>query len=94
MLLFNDGKMSQYKLGIVRIKVFMKFLFQLSLSKYRIRSKRSKPSKIVRDNDKGNILNFNASLALASPHCKINWMTCSNVVLPSSPINLENSGTL
>jgi hypothetical protein len=33
-------------------------------------------------------------LALASPHCKINWSTCSNVVLPSSPLNLENSGTL
>jgi hypothetical protein len=28
--------------------------------------------KIVADNDKVNILNFNTSLALASPHCKIN----------------------
>jgi hypothetical protein len=28
--------------------------------------------KAVPDNDKGNIINFNASLALASPHCKIN----------------------
>jgi hypothetical protein len=43
--------------------------------------------KAVPDNDKGNILNFNVSLALASPHCKINWPTCSNVVLPSSPLN-------
>jgi hypothetical protein len=50
--------------------------------------------KVVPDKDKGNILNFNASLALASPHCKINWSTCSNVILPSSPLNLENSGTL
>jgi hypothetical protein len=50
--------------------------------------------KAVPDNDKGNILNFNASLALASPHCKIKWPTCSNVVLPSSLLNLENSGTL
>jgi hypothetical protein len=39
--------------------------------------------KAVPDNDKGNILNFNVSLALASAHCKINWLTCSNVVLPS-----------
>jgi hypothetical protein len=30
------------------------------------------PDNDVPDNDKGNILNFNASLALASPHCKIN----------------------
>jgi hypothetical protein len=44
----------------------------------------------VPDNDKGNILNFNVSLALSSPHYKINWTTCSNVVLPSSPLNLEN----
>jgi hypothetical protein len=36
--------------------------------------------KAMSDNDKGNILNFNASLELASPHCKINWPTCSNVV--------------
>jgi hypothetical protein len=50
--------------------------------------------KAVPDSDKGNILNFNTSLALASPHCKINWPTCSNVVLPSSPLNLENSGSL
>jgi hypothetical protein len=50
--------------------------------------------KVVSDKDKGNILNFNASLALASAHCKINWPTCSNVILPSSPLNLENSGTL
>jgi hypothetical protein len=50
--------------------------------------------KAMPDNDKGNILSSNASLALASPHCKINWPTCSNVVLPSSPLNLENSGTL
>jgi hypothetical protein len=28
--------------------------------------------KAVPDNDKGNILNFNTSLALASPHYKIN----------------------
>jgi hypothetical protein len=27
------------------------------------------------------------SLALTSPHCKINWPTCSNVVLPSCPLN-------
>jgi hypothetical protein len=50
--------------------------------------------KAVPDNDKGNILNFNMSLTLALPHCKINWPTCSNVVLPSSPLNLQNSGTL
>jgi hypothetical protein len=50
--------------------------------------------KAVSDNDKENILNFNASFALASPHCKIDWPTCSNVVLPFSPLNLENSGTL
>jgi hypothetical protein len=49
--------------------------------------------KVAPDKDKGNILNFNASLALASPHCKINCPTCSNVVLSSSPLNLENSGT-
>jgi hypothetical protein len=45
--------------------------------------------KAVSDNDKANILNFNASLALASPHCKINWPICSNVVLPSFPLNLK-----
>jgi hypothetical protein len=50
--------------------------------------------KVVPDNDKRNILSFNASLALASPNCKINWPTYSNVVLPSSPQKLENSGTL
>jgi hypothetical protein len=50
--------------------------------------------KGVPDKDKGNILNFNASLAIASPYYKINWPTCSNVVLPSSPLNFENSGTL
>jgi hypothetical protein len=33
-------------------------------------------------------------LALALPHYKINWPTCSNVILPSSSLNLENSGTL
>jgi hypothetical protein len=31
--------------------------------------------KAVPDNDKGNILNFNVSLALASPNYKINWST-------------------
>jgi hypothetical protein len=46
------------------------------------------------DKDKGNILNFNASLTLASPYCKITWTTCCNVVLPSSPLNFENLGTL
>jgi hypothetical protein len=45
MLLFNGGKMWQSKLGIAKIKVFMEFLFYLSPSKYRIRSKRSKSSK-------------------------------------------------
>jgi hypothetical protein len=50
--------------------------------------------KVVQDNDKENILNFSALLALASPQSKRNWPTCSNVVLPSSPLNLENSGTL
>jgi hypothetical protein len=34
------------------------------------------------------------SLALASPHYKINWPTYFNMVLSSSPLNLENSGTL
>jgi hypothetical protein len=48
----------------------------------------------VLDNDKGNIISFNSSLALASPHCKINWPTYSNVVLPSSTLNLENSVTI
>jgi hypothetical protein len=32
-------------------------------------------AKAVLDNEKGNVLNFNASLALASPHYKINWPT-------------------
>jgi hypothetical protein len=50
--------------------------------------------KAVPNNDKGNILNFNASLALASPHCKINWPIYSNVVLPSSLLNLEKAGIL
>jgi hypothetical protein len=50
--------------------------------------------KAVPNNDKENILNFNTLLELASPHYKINWPTCSNVVLSSSPLNLENSGTL
>jgi hypothetical protein len=82
----------------------MKLMFYLSPSKYRIRNKKSKPSKssarevnqvkAVLDKDKGNILNFSASLALASPYCKINWPIGSNVVLSSSPLNLENSGTL
>jgi hypothetical protein len=49
--------------------------------------------KAVPDKDNRNIFNFNTSLALASPHCKINWPTCSNVVLPYSPLNIENSGT-
>jgi hypothetical protein len=53
-----------------------------------------KKVKAVPDNDKGNILSFSASLALASPHCKINWPTCSNGVLPSSPLNFENLETL
>jgi hypothetical protein len=44
--------------------------------------------KAVSDKDKENILNFNVSLALASQHCKINWSTCSNVVL-SPPIKLR-----
>jgi hypothetical protein len=52
------------------------------------------PITHMSDKDKGNILNFNVSLALASPHCKINWPTYSNVVFPSSLLNLENSGTL
>jgi hypothetical protein len=51
-------------------------------------------AKIVPDNDKGNIHSFNASLALASLHYKINWPISSNVVLPSSSLNLKNSGTL
>jgi hypothetical protein len=50
--------------------------------------------KAVLDNNKGNILNFNVILPLTSPYCKINWPTCSNMVLSSSPRNLENSGTL
>jgi hypothetical protein len=50
--------------------------------------------KVVPEKDKGNILNFIMSLALASPHSKINWPTCSNMVLSSSPLNLENSGTI
>jgi hypothetical protein len=50
--------------------------------------------KVVPDNNKGNILSLNTSLELVSPHCKINWPTCSNVVLPSSPQNLENSEIL
>jgi hypothetical protein len=50
--------------------------------------------KAVPDKDKGNILNFSALLALASLQCKINRPTCSNVILSSSPLNLENSGTL
>jgi hypothetical protein len=50
--------------------------------------------KVVSDNDKENILNFKASLELASPHCKINWPTCPSVILPSFPLNFENSGTL
>jgi hypothetical protein len=48
----------------------------------------------VPDNDKANILNFIVSLALVSPHYKINWPTCSNVFLPSSLLNLANLGTL
>jgi hypothetical protein len=50
--------------------------------------------KAVPGNDKRNILDFKESLVLASPHCKINWSTCSSVVLPSYPLNYENSGTL
>jgi hypothetical protein len=50
--------------------------------------------KVIPDKDKGNNLNFNVPLALASPHCKINWPTCSNVVFSPSPLNLENLGTL
>jgi hypothetical protein len=50
--------------------------------------------KAVSDNNQVNILNFKASLALASPHYKINWTTCSSVVLPFSPLNFEKSGTL
>jgi hypothetical protein len=37
--------------------------------------------KTAPGNNEGNILSFNVSLALASPHCKINWPTCSIVVL-------------
>jgi hypothetical protein len=50
--------------------------------------------KAVSNNEKENILNLNVPLALDLPHCKRNWPTCSNVVLPSSPLNLANSGTL
>jgi hypothetical protein len=50
--------------------------------------------KVVTDNDKENIFNFNTSLELASPHYKINYSICSSVILPSSPLNLGNSGTL
>jgi hypothetical protein len=48
--------------------------------------------KSVPDNDKGNILNFNMSLALASPHCKINWLTCSNVVFTILTTKLRKLG--
>jgi hypothetical protein len=44
--------------------------------------------------DKGNILYFNASLAITSPCYKINWPICSNIVLSSTPLNFENSETL
>jgi hypothetical protein len=44
------------------------------------------------DKDKENNLNFKASLALASTHYKINWLTCSNVVIPSSSLNFEKLG--
>jgi hypothetical protein len=50
--------------------------------------------KTVSDKDKGNILSFKASVALASPYCKINWPICCNVVLLSSPLNFETLGTL
>jgi hypothetical protein len=45
--------------------------------------------KAMPDNDKGNILNFKASLVLDLPHYKINWPTCSSVVLPSSPLKFK-----
>jgi hypothetical protein len=44
--------------------------------------------KAVPDNDKGSILSFNATLALASPHRKINWPTCSNVVFGGHVLDL------
>jgi hypothetical protein len=69
----------------------MKFLFKLSPHKNRAR--KVNQVKAESDKDKENILSFKASLVLASPHYKINWMTCSNVILPSSPQNFENSIT-
>jgi hypothetical protein len=66
----------------------------LSPSKIELGAKEVNQVKAVPDKDKENILNFKASLALASPHYKINWPTCSSVVLPSSPLNFENSGIL
>jgi hypothetical protein len=65
----------------------MKCLFQLSQVKIELGAKKVNRVKAVLDNDKGNNFNLKASLALASPHYKINWPTCSSVVLPFSPLN-------
>jgi hypothetical protein len=93
MLLVNGSDVWQYKLGISRIKVFMKFLFNWAKVNIELGAREVNQVKTVSDNDKGNIISFNVSLALASPHCKINWPTCSNVILPSSVLNLANSGS-
>lgn len=49
--------------------------------------------KAVPDNDKGNNLTLKTS-DCTSLLCAKNCPTCSNVDLPSSPVNLTNSGTL
>jgi hypothetical protein len=48
----------------------------------------------VPDRDKGNNFILQISLQAASPYCIVNWHICSNVLLPSSPLNLINFGIL
>jgi hypothetical protein len=51
-------------------------------------------AKAVPVRDKENKRTRKASPSANSPRCARNWTTCSCVLLPLSPENLENSGIL
>jgi hypothetical protein len=51
-------------------------------------------AKVVPVKDKENKRTRKTSPSANSPRCARNWLTCSCVLLPLSPENLENSGIL
>ena len=50
--------------------------------------------KAVPVKDKENKRTFNSFIELASPNYARYWLTCSKVLLLSSPLNFTNSGNL